>query len=405
MFLNKFLNTEKPKYINEKTNKEISEKGFSVYNYISLKELLLTTRKDFLDILSKINIVFAILTLIFWFIVYSSWNIIPLLWFLWVVYSLIFIFIFLKLIIKTYSFFMISEVVYSKGWLILWDKFYKYNDKKLDKILDEYADIFEEYLSMPSKLEDVIQKNKNKLLSETSEKGFSLLWKLGSRSSRNSAWLVLVWAWVMILYIGSLYLFYYLAYFFGFIFAIFYSFFIKILLSFKKNTELKIRDKTLNIDKKLNLMHNIYNALKSKIEEFKSGEISNIWDFVENKFSDFYVQIELIIKEKKQLEQLINNSKYKQFIDFEIFKKYLRNHFNKPILDMIWLLKKFVKLLKKQVIELDKVAIKSGSNKLDINNTEILDSNLWNKEIILNNKIEILERNILGLEKKLLSLD
>jgi hypothetical protein len=48
----------KQKYHNEETEKEILEKGFSVYSYISLDELLLTVRKDYLEILSKINIPF-----------------------------------------------------------------------------------------------------------------------------------------------------------------------------------------------------------------------------------------------------------------------------------------------------------------------------------------------------------
>jgi hypothetical protein len=54
-----------PDYINENTKKEIKQKGFSVYNYISLEELILTARKDFLEILSKINIVFLIITIAF----------------------------------------------------------------------------------------------------------------------------------------------------------------------------------------------------------------------------------------------------------------------------------------------------------------------------------------------------
>jgi hypothetical protein len=53
-----------PDYINKDTQKEIREKGFSVYNYISLQELIFTARKDFLEVLSKINVVFLIITII-----------------------------------------------------------------------------------------------------------------------------------------------------------------------------------------------------------------------------------------------------------------------------------------------------------------------------------------------------
>jgi hypothetical protein len=59
------LKTKKyPDYINNEILTELDKKGFSVYNYISLEELILTARKDFLEILSKINIAFAITTII-----------------------------------------------------------------------------------------------------------------------------------------------------------------------------------------------------------------------------------------------------------------------------------------------------------------------------------------------------
>jgi len=59
-----FRTRKKPKYLNDKIEKEVKEKGFSVYNYISLKELILTARKDFLGILSKINIALMVITII-----------------------------------------------------------------------------------------------------------------------------------------------------------------------------------------------------------------------------------------------------------------------------------------------------------------------------------------------------
>jgi len=52
------------KYINPEILSQIEEKGFSVYNYISLKELLLTVQRDYLAVISKLNIPFAIITII-----------------------------------------------------------------------------------------------------------------------------------------------------------------------------------------------------------------------------------------------------------------------------------------------------------------------------------------------------
>jgi hypothetical protein len=110
---------------------------------------------------------------------------------------------------------------------------------------------------------------------------------------------------------------------------------LKIILSFKDKIELEIKNKTLQIDKKLEKMQNIYKILKIKIERFKSGEISNIEDFVEDKFTDFYVQIDLILQDKNKLQELIEGSKYSDIIDFNIFKKYLKKNFNAPVKDMV----------------------------------------------------------------------
>ena len=39
-------------YLNQEIKEEIEKKGFSIYNYISLKELLLTVNKDYLWIIN-----------------------------------------------------------------------------------------------------------------------------------------------------------------------------------------------------------------------------------------------------------------------------------------------------------------------------------------------------------------
>ena len=388
---------QKPKYLNEFIEKEIEEKWFSVYDYISLRELLLTTRKDFLEILSKINIILLFFTIILWFI-----HILFAIYFLLGVYILIFLYIFFKLIKRTYYFFLISNVVYSNKWIILADKLYKFWDKNLENKLDNFEEIFLEYLWKPSRLEELIQKKRKELFWDTYSNWFFVLKRfIWNIDSRDWVWALIVWFIIFVIYIFSLYLFYFLSYFFGFIFSIIYSFFIKIILYFRDNVELKIKAKTIKIDERLKKMDIIYNLLKKKIENFKSWEISNIQDFVEEKFSDFYTQISIILKEKKELEKLINNSKYKDFIDFNIFKKYLKKNFNKPIKEMISLLSKYEKLLENQILELKKLNKNSKKQKLDINNTEILDKNLEQKEFILSKKLEILRKNKIFLEKSL----
>ena len=143
-----FRTREKSKYLNEEVEEEINEKGFSVYNYISLEELLLTSRKDFLEILSKINIVFGIISIVLGMLSYYTglFFILPI--FLFVVYFIIFIFLFFKLLGRTKLFLYIADVVYTKTGLMISDDFlyYKKDKQKIDEKLEKYGSIFSEYL-------------------------------------------------------------------------------------------------------------------------------------------------------------------------------------------------------------------------------------------------------------------
>jgi hypothetical protein len=149
-------------------------------------------------------------------------------------------------------------------------------------------------------------------------------------------------------------------------------------------------------------MKNIYSGLKIKIDEFNSGKIFNLERIIDNKFKDFYSQINLILQKEKKLREIIENSKYKNFIDFAYFRKYLKENFNKPVKDMISLLNKYEKLLTKQIKELQKQNKNSSAQKLDITNTEILDKNLRLKEINLKKQLEHLLRNKKRLEESLI---
>jgi len=80
---------------------------------------------------------------------------------------------------------------------------------------------------------------------------------------------------------------------------------------------------------------------------------------------------------------LINNSKFKDFINFEKLEKYLKNNFNKPVLEMVSMLEKFEKLLEKQINLL----------RITKSNLEILDVNLDKKEILLKHKLYVLISN------------
>lgn len=380
------------KYINEKIDKEINEKWFSVYNYISLKELFLTVQRDYLSILSKINLPFWIITIILWVLGYISNSFLLLFVFLFLAYATIFLVLAFKLVLRAYYFMKITDVVYTEKWIILWNEIYIYKEEeRLINNLKKYEEMFEEFLSKPSNIEKVIAGKKKEVL----EKNLKLWWK-GLDLMWNLRW---DWAKLAIIvllshfaYVIFLYLFYYIGYFFWIAIFFIINIFLKIILKFTKNTEVKIKWKIEDIDESFKNMEKIDKMLSHKISTFKEWEISDISSSVENNFSNFYTEVISVFNQKKKLFNLINNSKFKDFINFQKLEKYLKDNFNKPVLNMISMLEKFEKLLEKQIKLL----------KITNSNLEILDVNLDKKQIILTNQLNNLRENKNKLEKSVI---
>src|SRR5574344_1296781 len=101
-------------YLNQEIKEEIEKKGFSIYNYISLKELLLTVNKDYLSAITALNIPFMILFVAVGFISYVSEDYEYFIYMLSSIYGLIFIYLIFKLSYRTYKFSQITNILYTK---------------------------------------------------------------------------------------------------------------------------------------------------------------------------------------------------------------------------------------------------------------------------------------------------
>ncbi len=385
------------KYINPEILKQIDEKGFSVYNYISLRELLLTVQRDYLWVISKLNIPFAIITIILWVISYASGNFWPVMSFLLIAYGLIFIYLFFRLIKVTYYYFIVADVVYTKKWLIIWKQIYYYDDDwNLDENLKKYEMIFEEYLSKPSRIQEVIEKRKEKFIQSSAKKLSDSGEKLGKmleQMDREWAWQVALVVFASFaLYVVCLYIFYYIGIFLWFIFFYIYGFIINIILFFRRNTEERIKKKTLQIDNTFLKMDTTYDLLSQKIATFTGWEVSNISGFIGNKFNDFYGYTNISLKDKNKLLKLIKDSQYKDFVDFDLLKKYLKNNFNKPVKEMIAMLENYKILTEAWIKELEQ----TKSTKSEFS------ANLESRRIMLEANLRQMEFNLEKLKKMVL---
>ncbi|WNL16818.1 hypothetical protein QUR79_03330 [Arcobacter cryaerophilus gv. pseudocryaerophilus] len=329
-------------YLNKEIREEIEKKGFSIYNYISLKELLLTVNKDYLWIINILNIPLFIIFIIIIhsFISYFIPSII-------ITYSLIFIYLIGKLSFRTYKFSQITNILYTKKGLIIDNKIFHYEeDKELKDLLLNYEKIFDEYLSKPSRISENI-----KYLRKNIVNNFKKIFNFISGGERGNglpiAFIVLVF------YSITTFVLYYIGFILGFFLFFIFSFFINLYFKINKSTELKIKDNMTIIDNKLKKLDEIYLLLSKQIGTFQNGEISNLSNKIDKDMNIFYENINNILTYQDNLKNIIEQSIYKDFIDFEYLAFYIKTQFNKPLNDVIKLMSDYKSKVDNQIDEIE----------------------------------------------------
>ncbi len=92
------------------------------------------------------------------------------------------------------------------------------------------------------------------------------------------------------------------------------------------------------IDNKLKKLDEIYLLLSKQIGTFQNGEISNLSNKIDKDMNIFYENINNILTYQDNLKNIIEQSIYKDFIDFEYLAFYIKTQFNKPLNDVIKLM-------------------------------------------------------------------
>ncbi len=376
------------KYQNETIKKEIAEKWFWVYDYISYGELFLTVKKDYLNILMMIYVPLSIVLIISWlinivlFLVVSIW-----------VYFLIFLYLFIKFLQRSYYFVLTSQIIYTKSWIIIGKNIYKEN---IDVLAQKLENIFHERLWWDSKLDEIIKQDKNLLLEKTStmrKKIFHFASQINTGEKGKSGAPILV---IIALIVEWLvYIFYYVGYFLWIIFFYVFYLFIKMIVNYKKWLELKIKDTVLFLDKSFQAMDTSYLALEKRITDFNDWEIWNLTNIIEKNFTLFYENINNSLHLKNKLFDLLEKSSFKDFIDFSVLELYIQKNFNKPVEKMIQLLQNTKINLEKQIWEIEKTIQYSNIEK----------NALWtleHKKITLSHQYDLVVDNMKNFEKTLL---
>lgn len=345
---------ENKSYINKKTIEEINEKGFSVYNYISFKELISTVNKDYLQTLNIINIPFAIIIGIVGYISFESNSYEFLILLFLLVYFFVFLYLIVKLIYRTYTFSLVTNVIYTKAGLVINNSIYHYkDDQKLNLLLKKLDNLFEEYLSKPSNLKSVIKNEREKLLNKLST-NFQFVSKLGGNSknmNKDSGKIIFIVYAILLIYSISVITFYFIGILLGFFLFLGIISLISLYFSINKSSELKIKEELRKIDKELSDLKDIYLHLNKKMSTFNQGEIFDLSKHIEDEYNIFYKKIGRIIDYKNNLKKIIQNSSYKNFIDFPLFTIYLKKQFNKPLYEMIQILLNYQTKVSNEITE------------------------------------------------------
>ncbi|RBQ28644.1 hypothetical protein [Aliarcobacter vitoriensis] len=331
-------------YLNQEIKEEIEKKGFSIYNYISLKELLFTVNKDFLSIVNHqyFTIIYLLLMMTIMFplsfvVMLQIKNpftiLISILVYAVFIYSLIYVYLIYKLLFRTYKFSKITNILYTKKGLIIDNKIFHYEeDSKLKNLLLDYEKLFDEYLSKPSKLSEninIFKKNISDNITKDSE---------GKKDYFSY---------------GLIFIFYYLGIILGFFFFFIFFFFISLYFKINKSVELKIKDNMTIIDNKIKKLDEIYHLLNNQISTFKDGEISNLSKKIDKNMNKFYENINTVLTQKNLLTKIIEQSIYKDFIDFEYLAFYIKTQFNKPLTDVIKLMSDYKSKVDNQINEIE----------------------------------------------------
>lgn len=405
--------------ISEDIKLNIEKKWIFVYEYISINELFLTIKKDFLLIIWKFHIpIFVIILIIsvwlllnnfafelqYWNITYWSSSDTPIIhsvffiikW-LMILYSFIFIFIFSKFLLRTYYFLLISKVVLTDKWLIIWNKIFEYWDKIKQKTLKKYEKMFDEYLFSNSNLANNINylnSNINSIISKHS-KVLEDLNKNNNKNDNSINLLFIIYVIAFFIFVISIKLFYYIWYFIWFLFFWFIYFILKFFLKYKYSVEDEIRLLLLKLDEIFFTISNLWEEIKKDFDKFNSWNIFNLEKVVSKKFDTFYLSVSSSFKIKNNLIKILETTNYRNLINFSILSLYIKEKYNSPLNNIIYVLDKTIIKIKTQ--------IKDNLNVIDNSVDKVWIEKINERNLVLKNQLLLSQNNIDRLKKLLIN--
>lgn len=352
--------------IPENIQKEINEKWFFVYNWIDEQEIKTSIQIDFLEKLYYASLPILIIFAAIWFFVQSSSKLLILtIWwligFLSIIMIIYLIIISIKITLKAWK---ISHLIITNKYFSINKKILELQDWNkiiLDKETQKIWETFHEELFKNSELKEKKDLVFKSLIKKSEENFYTILKFTEDIDKRLTALVYIIFA---AFWIAS-FLIYIVWIFFAAILWIFINFAIRKYLIFKWNKILKINEDFKEIEKfSLNLINEKEilqkNLFEASENEWKDGLLLKINSWIEkvNKNANNSVNKNLeLIKELK-------TSDFDKIFDYNLYNSWLKKQISTPIIWIIELLEKNIKVLDNQIFENEKIV----QNTENINN-------------------------------------
>ncbi len=335
--------------------KQVDERGFYLYEWISSDELRMTLEKDYLNIVKWASMPLAIVTAIAGFIGFSGGpvgTILAVLSVLGIFYLIVGFILFFRFLHRSYLYTRGANVVITDNHYVSWGNIIEQSNKKnIQERFWRFETIFDEPFLGESKLAEKKEKAKTELfdsLKEIAWGGWKILqWVWRSRDSWGIIIAILI-AWF--LYATMMGLIYFIGIFFIAFFGRIFAWMAHRYLMAMNNTEHRIQ--TLFLD------------ISNSSDDLKSGQIEAVSllsdasrnEWVENLSGRLADSFSLIGKlagsatdKTVELRKILTSSEYKDIFNFVKYGNWVKKQILEPIEEILLLLKKNTVTLKKTI--------------------------------------------------------
>ncbi len=373
-------NTNSPEFI----EKQVDERGFYLYEWISKDELRMSVLSDYLSIIRGSSMPLAIVTVIFWLLWIAGWGIgwviLAVLSILGIFYTLVICILIGKMFRKSYLYTRWANVVITDHNYVSAGKVVDRSDFREQKeAFSELEKTFREPLLEPSGLAEHIEQEKQSLMDQLewiATGGGKIIQSVGRSRDAEGIVVVLMIAWF--LYGGMMAAVYFFWVFFVAFLARVFSWIANKALLMANNTEHEIQTLFWEIyESSIALKEWQKNSLSLLTEANQNAWAENLSGKLKESFELIGKMAENATNDTIELRKILESSQYKDIFNFVKYGNWVKTQVIEPIDEIHELLEKNKNTIDTTITELDK----------QISNTK--DSSLQKPLIIQKERLEL----------------